>query len=104
MFEEYKTGRCRPQLEGTFKLPPIPFAQALSADRGQLPQCLPELISPGCSVHLQDAPLELSRPTTQVAFPSRDPVLLASGASPSVMYHRLVPRVHESGRDHLLAY
>src|SRR5437764_4374030 len=79
------------------------FPQTLNADRGQLRQRLPELVSPGCFAHLRGAPSELFRPRTQVAFPSLDPVPLLSQTSPSLMSHRSVPPAHESGRDHSAA-
>ena len=79
------------------------FPQTLNADRGQLPQRLPELVSPGCFARLRGAPSELSRRTTQVAFPSLDPVRLLSRASPTLMSHRSVPPAHVSGRAHLAA-
>src|SRR5436190_4893218 len=64
------------------------FAQILTADRGQLRQRLPELVSPGCFAHLRDAPSELSRPKRRVAFPSLDRVPPLSRASPTLTSHR----------------
>jgi hypothetical protein len=80
------------------------FPWTLNVDRDQLPQRLPESTSPGCFRHLQDAPSALSRPTTQVAFPSRDPVPFLSEALPNPTQRPSVPRAREPGRDHLVEH
>src|SRR5262245_36424919 len=85
------------EIELTFRQ----VVESLNADRGQLPRCLPESISPACFPHLQDAPSELSPRTTRVACTSRDPVPPSSATFQRL---RLGPHAHEFDQDHLLPY